>query len=320
MSGSTVREIFITAGGSDDRRELSRAIQFPKQESDGNKIKVEGRTEVVDKIISRIEEMVLERENQVTEVIDVAIEKHRTLIGRGGESKRQLEAKFSVGIDVPRQGDGKTEVKITGRAENVEKAKAHISELVKEQQGETLQVPRKMHHAISNNGQFFRRLRNDFKVSVDHAGHAVPPKPSPSAGVNGGSLPLITDDADASADAYSWKVQEVSSSEEGDIPWVLRGSEENVEKAKKAVQNALKQGDKNGTVGYLKLPDPKTYRLVIGTGGSKVNSIRKQTGCRINVPNQGSDDAIEVTGSQEGVEKAKELILTAVKEGSRPRD
>ena len=35
-----------------------------------------------------------------------------------------METKFTVSIDVPRQGDGKTGVKVTGRPENVEKAKA----------------------------------------------------------------------------------------------------------------------------------------------------------------------------------------------------
>lgn len=57
-------------------------------------------------------------------------------------------------------------------------------------------------------------------------------------------------------------------------------------------------------------------RYVIGQGGQKVNSIRKQSGCKINVPKAGSgEQAIELAGSAEGVEKAKELILEAVKEG-----
>ncbi|KJZ70421.1 hypothetical protein HIM_10189 [Hirsutella minnesotensis 3608] len=313
--GSNLRDIVVSAGGSDDRRSLARTIQFPKQDADGNSIKVEGRTDVVQKIIKRIQEMVAEKENQVTEVVEVPIDNHRLLIGRGGDVKRQMESKFTVSIDVPRQGDGNTGVKVTGRPENVAEAKEHIQGLIKQQQGETMQVPRSMHHAVSNNGQIFRQLRNNYQVTVDHAGQKVPPRSESSTRANNGALPLITDDADAAADAHSWKVVKTASDEQGDIAWVLRGSPENVTKAKDMIQKAMEQARKNDSVGYLVLPDPKTYRHVIGPSGSKVNSIRQQSGCRIQVPrDQAKDEAIEVYGSEEGVEKAKDLILAAVRE------
>ncbi|KAL2018258.1 hypothetical protein VTK56DRAFT_1012 [Thermocarpiscus australiensis] len=316
--GSNLRDLVVKAGGSDDRRELARTIQFPKQDADGNTIKVEGRTEVVNKIIAQIQAFVAERESQVTEVVDVPVDKHRSLIGRGGEAKRNLEAQFKVSIDIPRQGSGQTAVKIAGQPADVAKAKEHIQSLVKEQQGVTVQIPRALHHAVANNGQMFRKLRSDYHVTVDHAGHPIPPKPAAPAStrVNGSALPLITDDAEAVADAHSWKVVENKSAEEGEIPWVLRGSPENVEKAKKAIDAALEQASKEDATGYLVLPDPKTYRYVIGQGGSKVNAIRKQSGCKITVPrDQARGEAIEVVGTKEGVEKAKELILAAVREG-----
>ncbi|OTB02159.1 hypothetical protein M426DRAFT_62713 [Hypoxylon sp. CI-4A] len=318
--GSTLRDIVIKAGGPEDRRLQARTIQFPKQDADGNAIKIEGRQDVVDKIIASINALVSERESQVTETVEVPVEKHRSLIGRGGETKRQLESQLNVSIDIPRQGSGLTDVKLVGQPANVEKAKEHILALIKEQQGETIQIPRKYHHAISDNGQFFRRLRNDHKVTVDHAGQAVPAKPKPSSTrANTGSLPLITD-PESATDAHSWTTIDTASSEDGDIPWVLKGNPDNIEKAKKAIAAALEQAQKNNTTGYLILPDPSTYRHVIGQGGSKVNSIRKQSGCKINVPrDQARDEAIEVVGSKEGCEKAKELILQAVHEGQAGR-
>ncbi|KAK7398660.1 hypothetical protein QQX98_011964 [Neonectria punicea] len=315
-SGANLRDIVVKAGGSDDRRELARTIQFPKQEADGNTIKIEGRTDVVQKIVERIQEIVAERENQVTEVVDVPIENHRSLIGRGGDVKRQLESKLSVSIDVPRQGDGKTGVKVTGRPEHVAKAKEHILSLIKAQQGETLQVPRNLHHSVSNGGQFFRQLRNNHQVTVDHAGQPLPPKPDSSTRSNVGALPLITDDEETASDAHSWKVVQASSGEDGEIPWVLRGTPENVAKAKEAIVKAIEQAKKHDATGYLVLPDPRTYRHVIGPSGSKVNQIRKQSNCKIQVPrDQAKDEAIEIIGSQEGVEMAKDLILAAVQEG-----
>ncbi|KAI0010351.1 putative RNA binding effector protein Scp160 [Xylariaceae sp. FL0662B] len=319
--GSTLRDIVVQAGGPEDRRLQARTIQFPKQDADGNTIRIEGREDIVDKIIASIEALVSQRESQVTETIEVPIEKHRALIGRGGEAKRQLESQFNVSIDIPRQGSGQTGVKLVGQPTDVEKAKEHITSLIKEQQGETIQIPRKYHHAISENGQFFRRLRNDHKVTVDHAGQAPPPKPKPtSPRANNGSLPLITDDAESAADAHSWTIVDNSSLEEGNIPWVLKGNPESIAKAKKVITAALEQAQKNNSTGYLILPDPSTYRHVIGAGGSKVNSIRKQSGCKINVPrDQARDEAIEILGSKEGCEKAKELILQAVREGQAGR-
>lgn len=248
-------------------------------------------------------------------------DKHRSLIGRGGEAKKRLEEQFSVTIDIPRQGSADTAVKITGEEANVEKAKDHIVNLTKEKPSETIQVPRNLHQAISGErGQFFRKLRSDLHVSVDHAGQTPPPKPTAAARANGGALPLITDEADQ--DAHSWNVVVGVSDEEGEIPWVLKGSPENIEKAKPLITAAMAQA-KNNVTGYLVLPDPSTYRHVIGQGGSKVNSIRKQCGCTIDVPRKDVGEAIKVVGTKEDVEKAKELILAAVRDGengSRTRE
>lgn len=265
-----------------------------------------------------------EREGQVTEVVDVPVENHRSLIGRGGEAKKKLEAQLKVSIDIPRQGSGQTGVKIVGQPADVEKAKAHIQTLIKEQQGEIVQVPRASHHAISNNGQIFRTFKNEFGVTVDHAGQELPPKPAVLASdvrENGGAaLPLITDDASSAADVHSWKVIDNqpagAGADDQTIAWVLRGPAEGVDKAKRAIDAALEQAKKQTHTGLLVLPDPRTHRFVIGQGGAKVNAIRKQSGCKITVPrDRAGDEAIEVVGSREGVEKARELILAAVKEG-----
>jgi polyribonucleotide nucleotidyltransferase len=299
---------------------LARTVQFPKAEADGNVIKIEGNKDVVDKIIATIEAMIAQRESEVVETIDVPIDKHRSIIGRGGEIRKELETKFNVSIDIPRQGSSQTGVKISGQPKDVAQAKDYILSLVKEEEGETIQVPRNLHHAISDNGQFFRKLKKDHQVNVDHAGHKIPPKPAASSNTraNSGALPLITDDHEVFADVHSWNVVNILDSKiDGEIPWVLRGSPENVAKAKASLIATLEQARKNTTTGYLVLPDPRTYRYVIGQGGSKVNSIRKQTGCKITVPrDQAKDEAIEICGSAEGVERAKELILQAVKEGT----
>lgn len=301
-------------------------VRFPKQDTDDTMIRLEGNKTVIDKIVASMEVFVAERNNQMTELVEVAPDKHRLLIGRGGETRRSLESQFKVSIDIPRatqQGPARSLIKIAGQAENVAKAKAHILEIVKDREGKTVQVPRRSHHTISENGRFFRRLHNDYNVDIDHAGQPLPAKPTATAKpkANGAALPLITDDADA-LDNHVWDVvdHDEGNSEEGDIPWVLRGSPENVERAitalEKAMEQAQKQAPGSTATGYLILPDPRTHRFVIGAGGNQINSIRKQTGCKITVPKtQAKGEPIEIVGSRNGVEQAKDIILDVVQNG-----
>jgi len=324
--GSNIRNIVVEAGGSDDRRDLARTVRFPRQDTDDTAIRLEGNKTVIDRIIASIEAFVAERNNQMTELVEVAPEKHRLLIGRGGETRRSLESQFRVSIDIPRatqQGPTRSQIKVAGQAEDVAKAKAHILELVKDQEGETVQVPRRSHHAISDNGRFFRRLHNDYNVNIDHAGQPLPAKPTATAKpkANGAALPLITDDPDA-LDNHVWDVvdHDEGKSEEGDIPWVLRGSPENVERARAALDKAMEQAQRQTpgitATGFLILPDPRTHRFIIGAGGNQINTIRKQTGCKITVPKtQAKGEPIEIVGSRDGVEQAKDIILDVVQNG-----
>ena len=133
-------------------------------------------------------------------------------------------------------------------------------------------------------------------------------------------MPLITDDQD-SKDNHHWEVVDGGENEEkGDIPWILRGSPDGVANARTILEKALEQAKKQQSqaIGYLVLPDPKTYRFIIGQGGSQINSIRRQTGCKITVPrDQSQGSAIEIVGSKEGVEHAKDIILDVVQNGRR---
>ncbi|PGH11076.1 hypothetical protein AJ79_05118 [Helicocarpus griseus UAMH5409] len=326
--GANIRKIVADAGGPSDGS-AARMVKFPPPDSDDTVIRLEGNAAVVDKIVAAIGEFVQEKDDQVATTIDVPQAQHRFLIGRGGETRRSLESQFKITLDVPKQGSGRTDIKIKGPSSAVEEAKAHIQSLIKEQHAETIHVPRHLHHSVSDNGAIFRRLRNEHQVSVDHAGHQIPPRPGPTdsrggASEQSSSLPLITDDPSASAGTHSWKVVDAASADASDltssatIPWVLSGTPENVAKAKSIIEKALQSSSQNSATGYLILPDPKTYRFVIGPGGSKINEIRKQTNCRINVPkNQAQGEAIEIKGQSNRLEAAKDMILEAVSAGAR---
>lgn len=312
----------VDAGGPSDGS-AARMVRFPRPDSTESTIRLEGNGTIVDSIIAAIEGFVKEREDQVTETLDVPTAQHRLLIGRGGEARRGIESKFNVTLDIPKQGSGRTDIKLKGPSNAVADAKAHVQGMLKEQHAETAYVPRYLHHAVADNGAFFRRLRNEYQVTVDHAGESVPASRAADetrSVANGSSLPLITDDADdAASDAHSWNVVDNAISAETDntpFPWVLTGSPESVAKARAAIVKAIDTAQQQSAIGYLILPDPKTYRYVVGQGGSQINAIRKKTGCRINVPkDQARGEAIEIRGSSAGLEEAKDMILEAVQNG-----
>jgi predicted PilT family ATPase len=272
-SGANIRKIVTSAGGPDNARDLARMVRFPRAESDDSSIRVEGPKSVVEKVVAALKAQAASLDNQTTETIEISPDKHRLLIGRGGETRRKLEEDLSIQLDIPKQtttGAARSQVKITGEPAAVEKAKEHILELVKGQEGETIQVPRHLHHSISDNGQFFRQLRNQLKVTVDHGGEQLPPKPAQAEagkarkGANG-ALPLITDDATTGADEHSWEIVDHNTAEEGadlsaTIPWILRGPVESLPKARQKLESAIEAASKPSSTGYLILPDPRSYR------------------------------------------------------------
>lgn len=325
--GANIRRMVIEAGGPDQSHQV---VKFPERGSESTTIRIEGSQGVVAQVVAAIEKFVVDQENQVTDSVDVPLEKHGQLIGPRGEAKRNLEQQFDVSIEIPKKGSDRKEIKIVGAREAVAKAKSYLAGLADQRkEGETIDVPKHLHHAISANGKFFWRIKNDHGVTIDHGRMKPPPRPksaTPRPQANGNAAPLITDEE--STDAHSWVVIPVEGAESGDdgstIPWILSGqSPDQLAAARERVERAIQAASKPSATGYLTLSDPRYYRFVIGPGGRNINSIRDQTGCTIQVPNarsgkagNGEGEAIEIVGSPEGCEDAKELVLEFVRNGA----
>ena len=257
--GATLRDIVLKAGGPDDR-DHSRIVRFPRAGSNDDTIHIEGAAPMVEKIAAALTALAAQRASEVTESVEVAPDRHRQIIGAGGETRRKLEEQFKVKIDVPRQnvqGAARSQVKLVGAPADVAAAREHIQGMFAQPSGETVAVPRAQHHAVADNGAFFRRLRSEFGVTVDHAGQKPPPRPKNGGAGNGAPLPLITDGA---ATEPRWTLVDNAHSQgadglEGTIPWVLKGKEPtHVEKAKAALLKALEGAGEPGVAGYLVLP------------------------------------------------------------------
>lgn len=312
--GANIRDIVVKAGGPDDASLRARMVRFPRAGVDSKEIVIKGPKKVVDKIAKAIEKTVGDVSSQHSEVIKVDKDQVRLIIGRGGSKKAELEATFKITIDIPRAEsvDGsEVPVKVLGSPEAVTQAIDEIGKLVRVPDSETVQVPRNLHRVVADGGSFIRRLKQDFKLSIDHDGHEIPksnPRPSP-APLKESAAARIDDDQESDANAWS-VVENISSTETGDIPWVLKGESVQIGKAKNALAKAVEQARTYTHTGYLVIPSSK-HRFIIGTGGSKINSIREASGVKIDVPRGQADEPVVVKGSKDGIEKARTLIIEA---------
>jgi hypothetical protein len=157
----------------------------------------------------------------------------------------------------------------------------------------TVSVPLKYHHAISQQGSFFRTLRS-YGVQVDQsiqpAKSAVPTPPTPSTPK--AALTARIDDAEEGAGdvEVQWHVsQNYQDAEEGDSEWTLKARDENgLEQAKRAIEEAIEHARTMTYVGFLTLPDRSMFPRIVGTKGANVARLRTLTGADITVSRENS--------------------------------
>ena len=325
-NGETLRAMVVQAGGSEDER--NRLVRFPPVGSQENAIKLEGQQDVVEKLASAIQAFVTERDQQITENVTVAPDRHGALIGSGGETRRRLESEYKITLNVPDRsatGVARSQVKLTGLPANVEKAKEAITAMTRGPENKTVHVPRHLHHHVY--GSHGSKLR-DMGIRIDHGGHSRPSRPAPPANKMNGAgsaMPLITDSFEPSAmdirEHHGWSTLDSAATADdpdASIPWIMRATEaEEIARAEEMILAAI-AAEQEMCTGYLTLPDPSFNQYVIGPHGSTINAVRNETGCRIDVPKRPvGAEPIEIRGPLAAVEQAKDMILAAVDEGRR---
>lgn len=328
--GSVLREMISKAGGDEIK---NKSVDVPNANSGKNEITVQGPKSFVNAVVKEIESIVEERESSVTKELDIPTERQGALVGPGGMIRRQLESEFHVRLQVPNKGDTKSKVQISGLPSNIEACEKKIlNEIIKDNFDLEIEVPAAFHEFVSERGAFMQKLRVDYFINVKHGNSG-----NRANKLSRASLNVPAESARGTPEeGIKFTTEEISSTEDSSapIPWRLSyepvdlsdilgeeakkdepNKEEVLEKAAKLIKEKIELAPTANVVGYVWFKDPKKFNKIVGPGGSNIKKIRESTGTIINVPRKTDkvNDVVYIKGTREGVEKAGELVMAALK-------
>ncbi|KXN74163.1 hypothetical protein CONCODRAFT_89997 [Conidiobolus coronatus NRRL 28638] len=150
---SKLRQLVTKALGSDiDVAQATSMIHFPKGQESSDIVKIKGQGDLVEKIATELQSVAKELESIVTDTVQVDPSAHASVIGKGGSNLRALQEKFNVEIRVPAKDSNSDLIKISGKPENIESAKAEI--LAKLPHSSTFTYLKKFHHQLAGHNNF----------------------------------------------------------------------------------------------------------------------------------------------------------------------
>ncbi|KAH9935324.1 uncharacterized protein B0H18DRAFT_975337 [Fomitopsis serialis] len=339
--GQGLKELILRCGGPADSKAQAGLVRFPRQGEPGDEVRLRGEPKVVAKLKVELEKIAATLRDRVTLGVEVPAPQHRALIGRGGQHLNELQNRLNVQVQFPgsrsynQVGEMENEaelaavdhanlVKITGPRAACQKAVEELKGQVKPPAPEavtaTVTVPLKYHHAVTQQGNFFRNLRSSgVQVEQSALPHnpAVPPHPAPQADAT--EARIDDPDAESASPAVQWQVVlNYQDTEEGDSEWVFKARDQaSLDRALKLTQEAIEHAEKMSHVGFLTLPDRSSFPRIVGSKGANVARLRIESGADITVSRE--DNTIVIIGSETAIETAKEAILKIGSTNNRSR-
>ncbi|KAF9222579.1 SCP160 protein [Gyrodon lividus] len=328
--GQGLKDLIIRCGGPSDPKLQAGLIRFPRQGEPSNEVRLRGEPALLNKIKVELEKTVVTLRDRVVLAVEIPAVQHRNLIGRGGQHLSDLQNRMGVQVQFP----GSRSYSHVGEAVNASEVKdADLADIVKvsgsrsaceaaitdlqariqnapapvEMLSAVVSVPLKYHHAISQQGNFFRNLRS-YGVQVEQSAHpqksAVPVHP-PQVDTSAARI----DDAAEDSHEVDWQVvPNYQDAEEGDSEWTLRAKDAaGLEGAQNDIRAAIEQAEAMTHVGFLTLADRSAFPRLVGSKGSNVARLRAETGADITVSRE--NNTVVIIGSESAVEMAKEAIL-----------
>jgi predicted PilT family ATPase len=256
-------------------------VSFPEPGEKKDIVILRGPKQDVEKCAIHLKKMVADlTAANYQEEVRVFKQFHGNIIGKGGNTLRKIREDTETRIDLPTESSSSDVIVITGRKENVQKARARILEIEKEMAlvvDSMLSIPHQLHNAvIGPKGKLVRMVMDEC------GGVRITFPPSES------------------------KLDDIK----------LHGPKEDVEKARRMLQElADEQAQLNHTVEIR--CKPEYHRFLIGRGGANIRKVRDQFGARVIFPQRNSDDdaeTITIMGKKEKAEAAKDHLQKLIKE------
>ncbi|KAJ7163606.1 hypothetical protein C8R43DRAFT_1171840 [Mycena crocata] len=327
--GQGLKDLVARCGGPSDPKLQAGLIRFPRQgDAASDEVRLRGEPKLVAKLKADLEKTVATLRDRVVLAIEIPAAQHRALIGRGGQHLNALQDRNGVQVQFPgsrsynqvgeaanaedlKDVDAANIVKVSGPRAGCEKAmeelKAQVKPATVDGPSNTVTVPLKFHHVISQQGGFFRTLRA-YGVHVDQSAQpkksAVPPQPT----ANGANGTARIDEAEEEAPSVKWEITaNYQDAEEGESTWTLKAKDQaGLERAEKQIKEAIEHAERMSHVGFLTLPDRTMFPRIVGSKGANVARLRNETGADITVSRENS--TIVIIGSEKDILAAKEAI------------
>ncbi|KAK7472678.1 hypothetical protein VKT23_000791 [Stygiomarasmius scandens] len=336
VGGQGLKDMVARCDGPTDSKQLATLIRFPRQGEPSNEVRLRGEARIVNKLKAELEKSVADLRDRIVLAVEIPAANHRALIGRGGQHLNDLQRRTGAQVQFPgsrsyaQTGEAENAseftdvdpaniVKVSGTRTACEKAIEDLKNSVQaagpETVTDTITVPLKYHHVISQQGQFFRNLRN-FGVQVDQS--AQPQKPAVPSRPEAQNEPARIDEEE-SAPEVQWEVIEnYQDAEEGESVWTLKARDQaGLERAQSAVHDAIEQAKRMSHVGFLTLPDRSMFPRIVGTKGANVQRLRNETGADIQVSRE--NNTIVIIGAEADINAAKAAILKLASNNTRRR-
>jgi transcription antitermination factor NusA-like protein len=250
----------------------------------GNKVEVEKCFLYLNKIIKEMQE------SNYQDEIHIFKEFHKLIIGKQGAFIRKIKDETQTRIDVPNEDSDSDKVIITGRQENVLRARKMIEDKVKELvkiEEDHVDIPHNLHTAlIGKGGIIIKQIRRE-------CGNVL--------------------------------INFPAENQSSDNKITLKGPREDINKAK---QELLKLAKEKNDISYSDEIHAKLeyHKFLVGKKGTHINSLKDKYNVRIIFPssshgdvasqkdnNNNSGNAITIIGKEENVKAAKSELEATIR-------
>jgi len=254
-------------------------ITIPNAKEKSDIVTVRGNKNDVEKCVKYLQLFVKELdESNYKEEMHVFKKLHKMIIGKQGASIRKIKDETSTRIDVPDDQSDSDVITITGKRENVMRARqlldAKVKELVKIEE-DSVSIAHALHkELIGRAGKLIKQIRLECGGVIIN----FPPGETPSD--------VIT----------------------------LKGPREDIDKAKAEL---LKIAHEKGEFTYSEEihAKPEFYRYLIGSKGTRINEFREKFNVKIIFPSASDEtsDLITIFGKEDNVKKARAELEATIK-------